>query len=91
MIRCPIKTDRLLQRDIDDELVVVNLADGEAYLLNEVGAAVLDLSDGHTSLSDIAREIAEATGAALPEVLDHVRQFVADLEQRGLLAEGSDS
>lgn len=84
----PLAVPGLLSREIDDELVLVDPRDGEAYLLNPMGASILDLCDGRTPLASIVAEIASTLGTPEAEVAPEVEKFVGDLAARGLLVEG---
>lgn len=56
--------------------------------LNETGARVWQLCDGHRSVGEIAQVIAREFGAAPERALTDVQQFLEALAQRGLLAPG---
>jgi hypothetical protein len=90
-IRCPRALPGLLSREIDDELVLVDPRDGEAYLLNPMGASILDLCDGRTPVPDIIAEISRTLGTPEAQVAPEVHRFVVDLAARGLLTEGEAS
>jgi hypothetical protein len=87
MIKRPYRADALLVRDIEDELIAVDSRSGEAYLLNEMGAAILDFCDGQTEVEAIVTEIVGILGGDRDVVAVAVRSFVDDLEAKGLLEE----
>lgn len=60
-----------------------------AVLLNDTGAAILKLVDGHRSVGDIARLLSEqydgAGGAGQDEILNDVTAYLSTLAARELI------
>jgi hypothetical protein len=83
------RTADLITEQIDGELVAFDGLTKEAHCLSPLAAAVFLAADGKTSIADIAT----AAGAKLGEPVDasHVEQALAELDERGLLAESSAS
>lgn len=88
MIKRPRRAAALLVRDIADELIAVDPRTHEAYLLNEMGAAILDFCDGHTDVEEIVTQIAAILGEDKDVVTAGVQTFVRELEAKGLLEDG---
>ena len=53
----PEKTTDLICRTLDDGTVIINPEHGDVRVVNNVGARVWELIDGHRSISQIAKEI----------------------------------
>lgn len=67
------------------DLVVLGPAGDRLVVLNSVGAAVYELSDGHRDLDEITAIICSTFGASPTIVREDVERFVRDLEARSLL------
>ena len=88
----PVGTEDLLrpQRDvrfriIDREAVVLRQEAAETLVLNEVGARILSLLDGATSIDSIVDQL-EQEFEVERSVLDaDCRQFLVELRDRGVL------
>ena len=75
-------------RDIDEELIAVDSRTHEAFLLNEMGAAILDFCDGHTDVEEIVIKIVDILGEDKDVVAAAVQSFVRELGEKGLLEDG---
>jgi hypothetical protein len=81
-----LKTDpKVISRESEDELVVVQPDKGKFVVLNATGAKVVELADGVRTLGEIAAEIAETFGVAQDRVEADVLTFAASLKERGIL------
>ena len=79
---------RFTEADIDHEIVIMRLDNGEFFSLSGTGAAIWRLIDG---TRDRAAVIAAAAGqfdAPEDEIAGDVDEFLATLRETGLLAEG---
>ena len=63
------RTEQLLVMDMDGETLVYDLARHRAHCLNPAAARVWRLCDGRTSVEEMARVVADATGTAADEDL----------------------
>ncbi|MCO5167152.1 MAG: PqqD family peptide modification chaperone [Planctomycetes bacterium] len=81
----PRRREDLIVEEVEDGLVALDEARGEAHALNATAAAVWELLDGRRDVAAVAGIIADVTGAAPDRVLADVEAAVADLAARGLL------
>lgn len=72
-------------RLIEGEAVVVRQSSAEVLVLNGVGAAVLDLADGESSVGAWIEALAEVYDADPGILARDVLEFAAELEEAGLL------
>lgn len=82
------RCERVVEREIDGDLVLYDPQTDSTFLLNRVSAAIWDLCDGERSAEDIAREIAGAyTGRETDEVLRDTREALDQLRSEHIVAE----
>jgi hypothetical protein len=80
-----LRSDRVLWREVDDEVVALDLG-GEKYLsINRTGAALWSALAAGATTERLADELVERFGADAAEARVDVAAFVADLRARGLL------
>jgi len=72
-------------RIIDGEAVVLCQEAGEAMVLNEVGARILQLLDGTRSLAAVVAALGEEFEATEDELIADCREFVETLSAIGVL------
>ena len=77
------RTNRLVTRDLGDELLVYDLERHKAYCLNRVAMEVFRHCDGETTIPDMARRIGNALGLTVDE--QAVRLGLVRLEKAHLL------
>ena len=77
------RTNRLVTRDLGDELLVYDLERHKAYCLNRVAMEVFRHCDGETTIPDMARRIGNALGLPVDERA--VRLGLVRLEKAHLL------
>jgi hypothetical protein len=82
-IRPRARTNRLVTRSLDDELLVYDLERHKAYCLNRMAMQVFRHCDGETTIPDMARRIGDALGMPIDEQV--VRLSLARLEKAHLL------
>lgn len=73
--------------DASGEGVLILLCAGVMHQLNMLGAEIWKRCDGERAVDVIAAELAEVFDAAPAEITADVREFVADMQRRGWLAE----
>src|SRR6266550_6313102 len=61
------RTEQLIVKEIDDEVLVYDLKTDQAHCLNKTAALVWQHCDGQRSMSDIADSIAKHTDAPVDE------------------------
>jgi hypothetical protein len=74
------RTEQLIVKEVDDEVLVYDLKSDKAHCLNKTAANVWKNCDGEKSLSDIKAALASDSGAAVDEgvvwlALDQLKQF----------------
>jgi hypothetical protein len=72
-------------RRIEGEAVVLRQSAAEVLVLNEVGAAVLDLADGRRSVGDWIAALAQEYAGDPATLAGDVLAFAAELAAAGLL------
>ena len=77
------RTNRLVTRDLGDELLVYDLERHKAYCLNRVARQVFRHCDGDTTIHDMAVRIGDALGMPVDE--QSVRLGLLRLEKAHLL------
>jgi hypothetical protein len=75
-------------REFDGEWIVLDLAGGNYFGLDEMGGAVWQNLDQGKSPQEIARLLATSYEAAEPVILEDVLAFVGELLARGLVRTG---
>ena len=77
------RTNRLVTRDLGDELLVYDLERHKAYCLNRVAMQVFRHCDGETTVQDMALRIGNALGLSVDE--QAIRLGLLRLEKAHLL------
>ena len=77
------RTNRLVTRDLGDELLVYDLERHKAYCLNQVAMQVFRHCDGGTTIPDMARGVGNALGLLVDE--QTVRLGLVRLQKAHLL------
>ena len=86
MIAIAKVSDRLVQADIDDEIVVMRLDTGEFYSLTGTGASIWRLIDGSRDRDSLVGALAAQFEADKAEITADVDDFLRQLKESGLLA-----
>jgi SynChlorMet cassette protein ScmD len=85
----PIANDLLvLREEFDDWAVLFDPDSGDAFGLSPVGVFVWKRLDGMHSEIDILRELHEDCEDVPKDAVDHIREFVDQLAQRGFVGYG---
>jgi len=71
-------------RRIDDEVVIVDIANNRLMTLNETGSAIWMMLDGK-KVGDIAAALVLAFGVDEAQSLKDTVSFLGELEKRGLI------
>jgi len=83
------RTESFTETDLDDEIVIMRLDDGELLSLSGSAAAIWRLIDGTRDLAALRAELAaEFDTGEEEEVAGDVAAFVLRLREKGLLGEG---
>jgi hypothetical protein len=86
-------SDDVVAREIEGEIIIVPLVAGigdledELFTLNETGQAIWKLLDGHRSLQEVTRELAERYIAEPEKIQTDVLGLVGELLRRGMVIE----
>lgn len=86
----PIPAPDVVGQIVQNEAVLVLPLQGEAKVLNEVGATIWRLADGSRSIRDIAAVLCEEYDVAPEEARRDTFEFVAELVRRQILLLASD-
>ena len=77
--------DNYSWRDVNNELVVLNLQSGEYFTFNNVGRLIwLSVNDGKT-VNEITRSVVEQYATTEEEAVADVKAFISNLLSEGLL------
>jgi hypothetical protein len=74
------RTEQLIVKEVDDEVLVYDLANDKAHCLNDTAARVWKSCDGKNSVTDISTSLAKEAGVAIDEgvvwlALDQLKKF----------------
>ncbi len=92
----PHRSDELVWRVIDGEVVILTADGHQIHTLNKVGSAIWELADGTRNIKEIVTQICERFDVSLEVAQAHVLEFAEQLVDKGALqitdseAEGSD-
>ena len=78
-------TDNFIATQIDDEIVLIDIAGGELFSLKDTGRAIWDLIDGQRTPSDIAAILTERYEVELAEATEGVDALLRDLADAKLV------
>ena len=81
----PTPRSGLATRVVDEEVVILDRANGNVHRLNSTASAIWNLCDGKNTTDEIAAHLAEAFQLPPDQVLADVRRMVEDLEKLDLL------
>lgn len=81
-------TDRFTEADIDNEIVVMRLDNGEFFSLSGTGAAIWRLVDGRRDRAAIVAALVDEFDGEEAEIEADVDAFLVRLGETGLLAHG---
>ncbi|MGP6157300.1 MAG: PqqD family protein [Vulcanimicrobiaceae bacterium] len=81
----PTKSGNLEVRKVGDEVLVHDPAHGKVHVLNATAGTILEQCDGSRTADEIARSIAEATGADIAIVSNDVAGILKEFTGLQLL------
>ena len=86
----PLANPQVVLREEFDEYALLYDPDKiEVFCLNPVGVFLWKRFDGGHSLEEIFSDLRSGCDNVPPDALDHLREFVDDLEKRGLICAGT--
>jgi pyrroloquinoline quinone biosynthesis protein D len=80
------QNDRFSETDIDEEIVVMRLDNGEFFSLTGTAATIWRLIDGTRDRAGLLEALAADFGTADSEIAADVDDFLAQLTELGLIA-----
>ncbi|MFL6730243.1 MAG: PqqD family protein [Sphingomicrobium sp.] len=80
------RSDRFTEADIDDEIVVMRLDNGEFFSLSGTSAQIWRLIDGCRDRTALVAALAAEFDADEGRIAADVDAFLVELEESGLLA-----
>jgi hypothetical protein len=81
------RSDRFTEADIDQEIVIMRLDNGDFFSLSGTGAAIWRLIDGERDRSALIAALSETFEGGEEAIAADVDQFLRQLTDTGLLAE----
>jgi hypothetical protein len=81
------RADRFTETDIDEEIIVMRLDNGEFFSLEGTAAAAWRLIDGTRDRATLIEALAQEYDADDREIAADVEDFLAQLKEQGLLAD----
>ena len=78
-------SDRFTEVDIDDEIVVMRLDNGDFFSLGGTGAVIWRLIDGTRDRAALLRELAGDYGADERDIAEDVDDLLGRLKEQGLV------
>ena len=81
----PTRRSDLETRTVDEEVVILDLANGNVHRLNATASLVWNDCDGQRTVTDIATRLAARFHLTADDVISDVTAAITDLEQLGLL------
>jgi hypothetical protein len=81
-------TDRFVETDIDEEIIVMRLDNGELFTLADTAASIWRLIDGQRDREALVATLAEEFEADEANIAADVDEILARLKETGLLAAG---
>lgn len=81
----PQRSGDLLSTSTDDGTVIVSPNDGQLSVVNEVGAFIWELIDGHNSVDFIVAEVVDHFDVSLDQARSDVLSFIQALAERQLV------
>ena len=86
MSTCVVRGDKLAARKVGGEMVILSAEDSSLFLLNEVGTAIWEATDGHRSIQAIADVLCAEYDVDRATALADVMEFVESLSAAGILS-----
>lgn len=81
----PRRRDDIRSAVIDNEMVLLDAAGGQAGYLNSTAAAIWQLCDGTRSTAEMAETLSGLVNEPADRLLPDIEQVIATLEQAGVL------
>ncbi|MDQ7028881.1 MAG: PqqD family protein [Ardenticatenia bacterium] len=79
----PVRHPSVVDKVVDTEAVLVMPEQGMINVINDVGARVWSLIDGHRRVEEIVRTICEEYNVPVDQAANDVLEFLSQLNRRG--------
>jgi hypothetical protein len=79
----------VIAQPVAGQVVLFDLASGNYYSLNELGARIWELLDGKRALTDVAGELTSEYDAPPEEIEQDLRALAEDMLRNGLLVQAN--
>jgi coenzyme PQQ biosynthesis protein PqqD len=83
------RQDGILAQEAQGQTVLLRLADGGYYALDEVGAAIWELCDGQRSIGEIVVALCDEFDAPEAVVTADALEFIGELRREQLLVDAA--
>jgi len=80
-------SERLTESEMNDEVVVMRVDNGEFFSLAETAATIWRMIDGKRDRAELLSAVAEELGVSEGVIRADVDDFVTELREAGLVAE----
>ena len=81
----PVRSEDLVWRVIEDEIVILTSDGREIHTLNKVGGSIWEMADGTMSFDDIASKICDLFDVSLETAREDVIEFAKELSDKNIL------
>ena len=81
----PVRNPDIIGRMVDNETVLVMPQQGQVKVLNEVGGAIWEMTDGKRTIAEIAERICTQFAVDLNTAQADTLKFFAELIDRGIV------
>lgn len=85
LTRFRINSPKLIHETIDEEVIIINLDDGNYYSLDKVGASIWGFVESGATVGETAEAIAHRYEGSRAGVETAVNQLIAELQQEDLI------
>ena len=80
------RSDDMLGAAVGDELLMMSVAQGNYYSLNEVGKRIWELLERPMSLDELVAQLTEEYDVPEAACREEVERFLTAMRERGMLA-----
>jgi len=84
-ILIPRRRARVVEEQLDEEMLLVNPVNGQLHRLNATASDVWNACDGRATIRMVAERLTDAYEVGFDDAQDHVEQLVAWFAESGLL------
>ena len=81
----PKRSEDLVWRKIEGEIVILTEDGQMIHTLNNVGSAIWEMADGSKNIDEISQSICERFDVSLEQAQSDIIEFCADLSDKNIL------